>query len=189
MNLNLNNDLHLQQGSAEWRAFRKTKITATDAPVIMGDNPWTSIKALMKKKTSNDEDFVNERMQRGIDLEPEARELFCIQNGIEIWPQVLVRDWQMASLDGISQCGKYIVEIKCPSKVFHTMAEMGKIPKHYFAQLQHQMYVADVEMMYYYSFDGFDGATVEVKRDEAYIKTMIDKELEFYNQLQDAKEG
>lgn len=187
MNLsrNQNDELHLQQGSAEWRAFRKTKITATDAPVIMGDNPWTSVKALMKKKISDSEDFLNAKMQRGLDLEPEARELFAIQTGIETWPKVLVRDWQMASLDGISECGKYIVEIKCPSETFHKMAELGKIPKHYFAQLQHQMYVADVDMMYYYSYDGFDGTTIEVKRNDEYIKTMLEKELEFYNKLKE----
>jgi len=109
-------------------------------------------------------------MREGLRLEPIARELFAIQNGIEMFPRVVVNDWAMASLDGMSECGKYIVEIKCPGEKDHLLALQGKIPEHYYPQLQHQLYVTGLQSIFYYSFDGTDGVTIVVKRDDAYIE-------------------
>ena len=122
----------------------------------------------------------NERMQRGIDLEPIARSLFIIHTGIKVEPKVLVKDWAMASLDGISSCGKHVVEIKCPGPKDHAIAISGNVPDHYYPQLQHQMWICDVEKMTYFSFDGVDGTSVEVKRDNAYIEKMVEEEKKFY---------
>jgi hypothetical protein len=86
----------------------------------------------------------------------------------------------MASLDGISKCGKYVVEIKCPGVVDHAIALSGCVPKHYYPQLQHQMYVCDVSKMYYFSFDGADGVICEVDRDDKYIEKLLEEEKKFY---------
>lgn len=173
------------QGTPEWLAVRKTKITATDAPVIMGSSHWKTKIQLYHEKISNDVKplYMNERMQRGVDLEPIARSLFTIQTGIEVEPKIAIKDWAMASLDGISACGNYIVEIKCPGEKDHAIALAGKVPDHYYPQLQHQMYVCDVQMCYYFSFDGADGVIVEVKRDDKYIAKMVEEEKKFYECL------
>ncbi len=163
-------DLSLIQGSDEWLELRKIKITATDASIIMGVNPWKTPLQLYKEKTSDiSNTYTNERMQRGLDLEVEARELFIIQTGIEVQPKVIVKDWLMASLDGMSECGNYVVEIKCPGEKDHALALKGKVPDHYYPQLQHQMYVCDVNEMYYFSYDGLDGVIVNVQRDDNYM--------------------
>lgn len=174
----------IKQGSEEWLDLRKTKITATDASVIMGVNPWKTKYQLYNEKISQmNNTFVNERMQRGVDLEPIARDLFNIQTGLNMQPAVVIKDWAMASLDGLSECGKYLVEIKCPSEKDHSIAASNKVPDHYYPQIQHQMYVSDVQLAYYYSFDGADGIIVEVERDEEYIAKMIDEEKKFYDLL------
>lgn len=171
----------IEQGTTEWLELRKTKITASDAATIMGVSPWKNKSQLYYEKVSiGNNAFKSDAMQRGIDLEPIARDLFILKTWKEVHPAVLIRDWAMASLDGISACGKYVVEIKCPGPKDHAVAVAGKVPDHYYPQLQHQMYVADVQSMYYFSFDGVDGVIVEVQRDQEYIKKMIDEELKFY---------
>lgn len=174
----------IEQGTPEWHALRKTKITATDATVIMGANHWKTRIQLYHEKLSDDAPTPpNERMQRGLDLEPIARSLFTIQTGISVEPAILVKDWAMASLDGMSADGMHIVEIKCPGDKDHNIALSGKVPAHYYPQLQHQMYVADLNETYYFSFDGVDGIVVKVTRDEEYIAKMIQEERAFYEYL------
>lgn len=173
-----------QQGTPEWHALRKTKITATDACVIMGASHWKTRIQLYHQKLSDEAPMApNERMQRGIDLEPEARNLFILQHGYICKPSVVIKDWAMASLDGIDDTGQIVVEIKCPGEKDHAISFSGKVPDHYYPQLQHQMYVCDVDEMYYFSFDGIDGVTVKVKRDDEYIEKMIAEEKKFYQCL------
>jgi len=40
----------LEQGSSEWHAWRKGVIGASDAPKIMGENPWGSRSSLLDEK-------------------------------------------------------------------------------------------------------------------------------------------
>lgn len=177
----LKDDPSLEQGTSEWLELRKTKITATDASSIMGVSPWKTKQQLYYEKLSNDPPSPpNAYMQRGIDLEDLARELFIVKTGIHVFPKVVIKDWAMASLDGMSSCGKHIVEIKCPGSKVHKTSVSGNIPYYYYPQLQHQMYVCSVQMAYYFSFDGIDGVLVKVRRDDEYIEKMVDEELKFY---------
>lgn len=172
------------QGSPEWLLLRKTKITATDAPVIMGASHWKTKIQLYHEKTSEKyKPTVNAAMQRGTDLEPIARDLFNIKTRWDMKPAIMVKDWMMASLDGRDEDSGSIVEIKCPGERDHAIALSGKVPDHYFPQLQHQMYVCDVQLAYYFSFDGIDGVVVKVKRDDDYIEKLIDEEKKFYECL------
>ncbi len=177
--------MQLVQGTQEWLELRKTKITATDSCVIMGSSHWkTKIQLYNEKISDENNTFMNDAMKRGLELEPIARSLFTIQTGIEVEPKVVIKDWAMASLDGISECGKHVVEIKCPGEKDHATALKGKVPEHYYPQLQHQMWVCDVEKMYYFSFDGADGVIVEVVRDPFYLEKMIAEEYKFFMCIQ-----
>lgn len=168
----------LIQGSADWLALRKTKITASDASVIMGVNPWVSPLKLYNEKMGLSEPREKTfAMQRGNDLEEPARQCFEKKTGLTVFPRVVFHpenDWMMASLDGISLNEKHIVEIKCPLKF------SLNIPDHYFAQIQHQLACTELDMCYYFVFDGTDGQFVEVNRDQQYIESLIKKENEFY---------
>jgi putative phage-type endonuclease len=178
------NIVNVEQGSKEWHDLRKTKITATDACVIMQASPWKTKQQLYYEKTAVDYEVVtNERMQRGLELEPIAREAFIFETGTFVTPAVVVKDWAMASLDGITKDGSYIIEIKCPSPKYHEIALQGRVPDHYYPQLQHQMYVTDLQEAGYVSFDGEDFVCIKVKRDDAYIEKMVEEEKKFYECL------
>jgi len=176
--------LEYVQGTIEWLEFRQNKITATDASVIMGVNKWKTKLDLYYEKTSPVKyKAPNAYMQRGIDLEPLARELFTLKTDIQLEPVVVVSTkypWMMASLDGGSPKGE-VLEIKCCGAKDHSSALAGKVPKHYYPQLQHQMAVCEISEMYYFSFDGIDGEIVIVSRDDEYIEKMIEQEKIFYD--------
>lgn len=176
-------EVFVEQGSAEWLALRKNYITATDASIIMKANHWKTPYQLYNEKTSDIKPlYTNEAMQRGKDLEPIARDLFCLRTGHKMVPKVLVREWTMASLDGLSDDNE-ILEVKCPGAKDHATALAGNVPDHYYPQLQHQIYVVGAERAFYFSFDGLDGVIVEVKRDDKYIAEMLDQEKKFYECL------
>ena len=176
--------IDLEQGCPEWHSLRKTKITATDSCVIMGASHWKTRIQLYHEKLSIELPApANERMQRGTFLEPIARDLFNVKTGCKMKPAVAVKDWLMASLDGIDEKSGCILEVKCPGEKDHSTAVQGKVPDHYYPQLQHQMYVAGVQMAYYFSFDGMDGVIVQVKRNHEYVENMLVEERKFYDCL------
>lgn len=178
----------MQQRTEEWLKLRKNKIGASDAPIIMCVSPWKSKHELWIEKMSEEiETECTSYMQRGIDLEPIARALFNEINSKNTEPSVIFHkkfEWMIASLDGMSEDGKTIVEIKCPGKKDHDIARSGKIPEKYYPQIQHQIEVAGVDAAYYFSFDGQDGVTIKVDRDQEYIDKMIAEELKFYECMQ-----
>ncbi len=177
------NEIEIEQGSAEWLELRRTKITSTDAAVILGANPWKTIEKLKEEKFGVKDDYKNAAMQRGQDLEPVARKLYEDLYSIKLMPKVFVRDFAMASVDGICEKNEHLIEIKCPLEKNCKKAISEKIPPYYFAQMQHQLYVLALDMMYYFVYDGFFGYRQEVKRDEKYIENMVQKEREFYSSL------
>lgn len=179
--------MKLQQKTKAWIDFRRSHVCASDAPVIMGQSPYRKLDQLYKEKTQGFEQSQNPYMARGVELEPIALEEFMEETGLVMFPVVAKHDeldWMAASFDGVTICRTAIVEIKCPGKKDHFEATIGCIPKKYIAQVQHQIYVADVQKAYYYSFDGEKGAIVEVKRDPVFISIMLEKEFEFWKSLQ-----
>jgi len=174
----------LEQGSQEWLSWRKTVITATDASIIMGNNPWdTPYKCWQRKLGLIEEKVSNEAMERGKRLEPEARAQFIERYGIHMTPEVVESsefDFLGASLDGISENGNKLLEVKCGGSKLHTMACKGEIPPYYMDQMQHQLLVTGADMCFYYSYDGTDGICIEVFPDPEYSKNFIPKAREFW---------
>lgn len=179
----------LIQQTEEWLEFRKNKVGASDAPVIMEVSPWkTPFKLWQEKSGIISGAIENEAMRRGKELESIARDCFVRQIGIEMSPKVVVskaKDWMIASLDGINSNGDNIVEIKCPGYDDHHFADVKKmVPEKYYPQLQHQMYVAEVDKAYYFSYvDDSNNIILEIERDQKYIDKMIKKEKQFYECL------
>ena len=177
----------ITQNTAEWQQFRKNKIGASDAPIIMGVSPWCTPFQLWQRKLGLiDEQKQNKSMTRGHDLEEKARHKFYIDTGILVNSTLVInRDlpWMIASLDGMDSIGRNIVEIKCPGKEDHEMAKSGKIPDKYIPQIQHQLKCCDLNEGYYYSFDGKEGVVIKTYLDREYVNTLVEKEMEFYSCL------
>jgi len=173
-----------QQNTIEWLEFRKSKIGSSDAPIIMGASPWKTPHQLLDEKMGIKQSFYESpAMQRGKDLEPEARKRFEEETGLVVWPNVLIHpqhDYIMASLDGMTLDEKTAVEIKCPGKKTHKMAQEGHIPEHYHIQMQHQLAVTGLRTMFYYSFDGQKGVILKIQRDNSLVEEILIKEREFF---------
>lgn len=178
----------VKQNTPAWLEMRKTHIGASDAPIILGTSPWKTAYQLWEEKLGlRESPKMNAAMQRGHDLEPLARQAYNDYTGNASEPEVVFHSeltWMMSSLDGLSLDRSTILEIKCPGKVDHEIAKSGKVPVKYYAQLQHQMATAGVDILHYFSFSDVDFHMIEVKRDDKFIETMIEKELEFWNHLQ-----
>lgn len=176
------------QRSEAWRKWRRDKVTATDATSIMGCG-FKSIGELFDEKLGiRPPEEENDDMRRGNALEDEARNMFELESGYMVFPQVCVSSeysWMTASLDGLTIEKDVAVEIKCPgvraaAATFHSR----KIPDYYIPQLQHQMFVTGLNEIYYYSYAPEDFTCLLMCfRDDAYIKKMIEKEEKFYEIL------
>lgn len=177
-----------QQGSPEWLEWRKGGIGSSDAPAIMGISPWKTAFQLWRETLglANKPEF-NSAMERGLELEPLAREIAEMISDVNFKPCLRVHKvfpWMRASLDGLSEDGKIAIEIKCTSQKNHELAKNGQIPEYYYPQLQHQICVCDLEGIRYFSFDGTSGVFVDIKRDDSYINSLIKRESEFWECLQ-----
>jgi len=177
--------IDLIQGSAKWLQFRQNHIGASDSAAILGLSPWTSSKRLWEEKVLGWEKPMNANMKRGQEMESIAREAYQLQTGRLVTPMVGEHDlfpFLSASFDGLTEDLKNGVEIKC-GKASHKIAENGEIPSYYYAQLQHQMYVAGLQEIDYYSFDGQRGILFTVPFDSVFVTQMVEKELEFWDSV------
>jgi putative phage-type endonuclease len=177
--------INLKQRSREWLTWRSTRVCASDAPILMGHSPFKTVEQLYNEKIKCFESTPNPWMLRGIELESVALREFEKETDLVMFPCVGEHDngWMAASFDGMTLEQDAVCEIKCPGKKDHLSAVNGIIPDKYKAQLQHQMFVSGVQLLFYYSFDGSKGVTIEVKRDDEFIEIMIEKEREFWERL------
>lgn len=174
----------MEQRTKEWLEFRKHRIGASDAPVIMKKSPWKTPYQLWQEKLSLAEDKPsNFAMDRGNELEPIAKKTLEEKLGIPLGQKIKLhnrRSWMMASLDAISFDESIVAEIKCPGNADHDAALSGHVPEKYYPQLQHQMEVCDVEMVYYFSYHKEEHTLLKVYRDDQYIKQLINEEEKFF---------
>lgn len=177
----------MQQRTKDWLEVRRKHIGASEAPIIMGVSPWKTPVELWEEKQQMVKDTpINPAMKRGIEMEPVARAAYIKYTSINMEPHVLfhpTNKWMMASLDGISENGEHVVEIKVAGKADHEEAKYKRIPKKYYPQLQHQMEVAGITSMHYFSWNEKSFHLVEVEKDEEYIKNMCEKEKKFWDSL------
>ena len=165
--------------------LRKTVITATDCPAILGSSPWsTAYKCWQKKLCLIDEEKSNEAMERGKNLEPIIRDRFIQKYGINMTPIVVQSseyDFLGASLDGLSDCGRYLLEIKTGGNTLYKQALEGTIPQYYMDQMQHQLLVTGAEICFYKvgHEDEEKEHVIEVYRDIGFKDRFLPKAREF----------
>lgn len=178
--------IQIQQQTDEWLELRKKYIGSSDASVIMGISPWKTPYQLWQEKLSLIPPCKKTpAMERGLLLEEKARMIFEEVSGEIVFPDIVLHEnkFMMASLDGLSLNKKVQVEIKCPQSHQNHFVDSGKMPDIYYPQVQHQLECTGNEFSYYFSYDGNTYYLLEIKRNEAYINMLIEKEYEFYQCL------
>ena len=179
-----------EQGSNEWLAWRLQGLGASDAvKVCSGSSKYIElykVKSGEMPESAFETGFVRAWRDRGHEIEHEARASYMLHVGIWVEPRLIVHpehDWLRASLDGVSDDEKTIVEIKCPGKGKHDKALAGKLPSEYWPQIQHTLMVAGLPSMHYWSFDGERGALIEVAADAEYQKKLFLREAFFWESV------
>ena len=159
-------ELPIEQGSPEWFEQRRGKVTASRIADIMAKTKSgysTSrqnylMQLLCERLTGKvEESFKSAAMQRGNDLEPEARNWYQLETG-EIVEQVSFIDHPNINDAGASPDGlvgaEGLIEIKCPNTATHIETLRSKKPSdRYYKQMQWQMACTGRKWCDFVSFD------------------------------------
>jgi len=180
-----------------WLAERMTCIGASDAPSVLGINPFKSAFELWAEKTGFAEPpdlSGNEAIEFGIRLERPVADAFADRTGrqVDMWPPFsLVRDglrpFISCTPDAIQQCperGEGLVQIKTTS-AFKAADWSDGPPLYYQVQVQQEMHVT-----------GFTWATLvvliggqklrwfDIERNDRFIASLLPKLEEFWGLVQ-----
>ena len=180
----------LQQNTPEWHEWRHKGIGASDARAAIS-KPGTRgrAKLLAEKRAPEppEDSFTTEAMDLGTKLEPEARRLYNERHQTNVRPvcvQSTEYPWLRASLDGLSEDGNLVVEIKCGAGVHQEALE--KFPREYQSQVQHILAVTGLPSLHfwcYWPMNPNPEILHVVERDEEYINNLMGKEREFWSEV------
>ena len=140
---------NIEQGSPEWFDLRKCKLTASHGCEIgnNGKGLETYIVKMMAESYSSGmaEKFSNEHLERGIELETQARTLYELENGVAVAQVAFVElnEYVGCSPDGlVGEDG--LIEIKSPSDINHFKMILNgekEVDSKYIWQTQMQMLI------------------------------------------------
>lgn len=177
----------IAQGTAEWQEWRNQGVGASDAPAIMGENPWKSREQLLKEKLNGLSFSPNAAMALGTALEPEARNRYGRRTGVNVRPECLQStrfDWLRASIDGLAPDGSSVVEIKCGEKLYEEVASTRHVPRHYFGQLQHILAVTGLSKIDFWCYwPGRPEVLLCQDRENRYIDRLMETEQKFWKEF------
>lgn len=165
------------QKSDEWLRLRGKMLTASDAAVATGSNPYSSEKEFILNKCGHRSFFGNEATKHGEKYEDEARDKWCDMTGevcheIGLFPHPKY-DWLGGSPDGITESGK-LVEIKCPLKRKIT----PEVPVYYMPQLQLLMDILDLDEAVFIQYKPYD---LTWPAPEEFVVTRVPRDPEWMN--------
>lgn len=187
-----------QQESADWMAARAGAFTASRSADLMArtkSGPSASrgnllaLLAVERLTGQCVETYTNGAMQRGIELEAEARDAYSFARGVAVDECGFVPCESLfipcgCSPDGLIG-GDGLLEIKCPASMAKHLDALrtGAHAKEYRWQLQHQLMVTGRAWVDAVSYDprfpeGLQLAVTRVERDEAAIKDLVEAIIE-----------
>ena len=157
--------IHIEQRSEAWFLLKLGRIGGTRFAALMASESTAAYKDLITDMAGEiitgeiEESYSNAIMERGTELEPEARKLYeelfekveevgmCLRD--EDDP---LHEWIGVSPDGLTSDG--LLEIKCPIRKTHlNYIEKDVFPNQYKWQVQGQLYVTGLpycDFMSYY---------------------------------------
>jgi hypothetical protein len=178
--MNYGNQMRISQaiqGTTDWLIQRIGVVTASNFSKVFttAGKLSTSRDGLINQLIAENllqkptETFKSDAMQRGNDLEPEARALAELMLGVDIEEYGLIKmdDYEIGcSSDGL--WGDTGIEIKCPNASTHiSYLRKGKLPTIYTQQVQGTMLVLDLSEYWFLSYHPeLEPLLIKVKRDD-----------------------
>lgn len=172
----------------EWLRYRKGGITGTDVGAILGMNPYVSAFAVYQDKITEDiEEYDNEAMRQGRDLEEYVAQRFMEETGFKVRRANAIyyneeHPFMLADFDRLIIGQKAGVECKTVSPYSSDKWENGATPLHYFLQVQHYLATSGFECWYLATLIyGTEFIIRKIERDEDMIRNLITIEERFWN--------
>ena len=170
----------LTPGSKEWLAARKKWRSASLAPAMMGQSPYTTRTALLVQFATGRTPEVSAMTQKVFDRGHEHEELFRPEMeamlGFSLQPETITDDdeWMSATLDGYNAEASVVWECKQMSqkKVLHIVSH-GTIPPEDYWQCVQQLYLTGAERLIYTVGDPDEGEMVEMTLDPADAERLV----------------
>ncbi len=190
-----------EQNSAEWFEARCGIPTAScfDKIITSTGLKSTQSEGYLNKLAGESvvgvqESYSNSAMQRGHDLEPDARTLFEFVHECEVEQVGLCfkDDQKTVSCSPDGLVGKYSgLEIKCPSLAVHVgYLRANKLPTKYVPQVQGSMYVTGRKNWYFMSYyPGMKPLIVLVRKDENFHGKLDEYLSKFNKKLSEVKKS
>jgi putative phage-type endonuclease len=172
----------IKQGTAEWHAWRKQGIGATDAAAICGESEWDTALKKKAKKTTGQKHEQNNYQEWGSRIEPLLVDKLVedlnlstlnVQCGeVFVHPEY---DWAKCSLDARynnNDTEHFIIECKTG----RMSSKWDPVPDGYYAQVQWQMFVTGIHKVWFsVLIGGVDWFSREVEYNEDYVNKMFVK--------------
>lgn len=177
------------QNSAEWMQARCGIPTASAFKDVMAKGEGKVRKTYMLKLAGEiitgqpSESYSNAHMERGHEMEGEARELYAFSNAVEPYQVGFVRNGPKGcSPDSlIGDNGGLEIKTALPHIQIDRILR-GTLPSEHRAQVQGTLWVTEREWWDFCSYwPGLPLFSIRVHRDEEYIKTLAD-EVERFNE-------
>ena len=142
---------NIEQGTPEWLELRKGKMTASHAQAIgnNGKGLETYVLEMMAETYSSaeKEQFTNEHMERGNELEPQARGMYELKNDCTVEEVGFVEYNEYAGMSPDGLVGDDgLIEIKCMSNKNHfnvILNGLKIVSSSYIWQIQMQLLIAE----------------------------------------------
>lgn len=199
--------VNLSQRTPEWLAWRRGGVSASEASILLGRNPYKTLWRLWAEKTGvvAEEDLSqNVHVRRGIALEDNARQ--AAENALtsarslaeELVTEILLPVCAQssahpiirASYDGI-RLNREPVEVKCPcEKVWYEVVNQGETSRPYqlyLPQVQQQICISDVDkgwLLFYSPENNGEHRLFEVPRDQNMLNELLKASYDFWGRIQ-----
>jgi putative phage-type endonuclease len=176
----------MEQRTDDWLEWRRQRITASDVAAICGLDQYRSQYQVWLDKIGMGKPVpINEDMQRGIDNEGIALDMFNSRLELQFKPAIFQSEkypWLGASIDGFYENfgRKIICEIKCPRLCGHEYAKQRMIPDKYIYQMQSQLLVTGANLCFFCSYHEEDLVVVDIKPDQAIQEHIIRETKKFW---------
>ena len=190
--------LYIEQGTPEWFEARLGVVTASRFADVMAKGRSgaesktrrTYMLTLLGERLTGEvqESYSNNHMERGQEMEADARAAYEFQSGNDVRQVGFVRkdDNIGASPDGlIDEDGLLEIKTKLPHRHLDCLLS-EKVPTEHTAQIQGQLWVCEREWLDFVSYwPGLPLFVKRVNRDDPYIKTMSEAVDKFVSDMAD----